>query len=443
MIVEKICTPLLDHYSYMIASEGDAFVLDPRRDVDVYLKLARKHNVVIKGVFETHRNEDIVTGGPLLAELADAPLYRSAHDDLPYETGTLIEDGDSFTCGQLTLRVLHTPGHTLGHLSYVVSERDADIFLFSGDCLFFGDAGRTDFYGQDKLEEMTRKLYHSLHDVYGALDDGVVLMPAHGPGSACGSSIEDRPYSTLGFERKTNKLLQATEDEFVKMHGYMRLKPHYFNTVEEYNLRGPADPLFFDGYTYVGHPAVDIDCRDQAAYLGLHEKNVLHINHAEFSSYLGWFVNVGSPLHLITDYLPEETVDDLFWTARRMAYDGPIYHSRDGYQSDLQNADKEVVQTAFIQVQDLDKDALILDVRKQDELDKDDYKDVFTNRVHIPLQVLDQHLDDLDPSKHYHILCTSGIRATIASSLLEKAGCDCSVILGGMNAVEASGREWR
>lgn len=120
MILEKISSPLLAHFSYLIASEGEAFVIDPRRDVDCYLQLAKDHNVVIKGIFETHRNEDIVTGGPTLSDLTGAPLYRSAHDDLSYQTGNFIKDGDTFPCGKLTLKALHSPGHTLGHLSYLV-----------------------------------------------------------------------------------------------------------------------------------------------------------------------------------------------------------------------------------------------------------------------------------------------------------------------------------
>lgn len=440
MILEKITSPLLAHFSYMVADGGHALVIDPRRDIDVYLKLAADHNVVIKGIFETHRNEDIVTGGPTLADVTGAPLYRSAHDDLPYETGNLINDGDTFDFGDLTLTALHTPGHTLGHLSYLVSSKDTDLYLFSGDCLFYGDAGRTDFYGKDRIDEMTRKLYRSLQGVYGKIDNGVILLPAHGAGSACGSSIEDRPTSTLGYERATNKLFQMDEEEFVKSHGYMRLKPFYFSGVEVFSLKGPEIPLTFDAQAYDGQEATAIDCRSQAAYMGLHEKGVLHINNEEFSAYLGWFVTDDNALHLLTDRLPADDVENMFWTARRMGYDCPIYVSGDGYQSKLQTSDKEIVQTPFIQVKDLEKDTLLLDVRKQEELDKDKLTEVLTNRVHIPLQLLAERIDELDKDKHYYTLCGSGVRATIAASILEGAGIESSVILGGMMAINKSGK---
>lgn len=271
-------------------------------------------------------------------------------------------------------------------------ERDTDLFLFSGDSLFYGDAGRTDFYGEDKLEEMTRMLYRSLHVVYGKIDDGAILLPAHGAGSACGSAIEDKPYSTLGYERRTNKLFLVDEEEFVKIHGYMRLKAPYFNQVEELNLLGPEIPLTFDGLAYDNEEAFTIDCRSQAAYMGLHEEGVLHINHEEFSSYLGWFANDDLPLHLITDRLPKNKVDQLFWTARRMGYDVPIYISGKGYQSKLQSSGKKVLRGDFIQVKDMNRDILLLDVRKAEELEQDDLVDVLTNRAHIPLQVLAQQL---------------------------------------------------
>lgn len=439
MILEKIISPGLAHFSYLIGSEGEAFVIDPRRDIDEYLSLAQKHNLKIIGIFETHRNEDIVTGAPTLAELTGAPLYRSSYEKLDYQTATYIKDRQEFEFGCLTLIALHTPGHTKGHMSYLVQKEGQDMYLFSGDSLFFGDAGRTDFYGQEHLEKMTGLLYDTLFEVYAQIDDNTLLLPAHGAGSACGGDIQDRPDSTLGYERKTNPLYQLeSKEEFIAKHAYMRLKPYYFEHIEKMNLRGPEASFGYTPSVYHDEDIPTFDCRNQSSYIGLHEKNIIHLNHNEFSSYLGWFANVDEDLHLITDDLSSDIVEQLFWTARRMGYDGKIFTSTKDYIVDLQNSTKEVVSAPFVRVADLEEGTLILDVRQDAELKSDEYREVFSHRKHIPLQLLMENIDKLDQDKCYAVLCKSGVRATIAYSILEKAGISAQIILGGNDAIELS-----
>lgn len=441
MILEKVLSPGLAHYSYFVASEGEAFVVDPRRDIEIYIELAQKHSVAIKGIFETHRNEDIVTGGPNLAAKTGAPLYRSAHEKLEYESADWIEGGQTFEFANLTVKALHTPGHTQGHLSYLVRRKDEDLLLFSGDTLFYGDAGRTDFYGKDRLEEMTRKLYRSLHQTYAQVSDSTILLPAHGAGSACGAAIEDRQISTLGYERRTSPLyLVRDEEEFVELHANMLLKPYYFEHIEAMNLLGPDGPLIFSGCPHAGQDSHKIDCRSQATYMGVHKKGILHINNKEFSSYLGWFVEPEENLHLVVDDLAQSKVEEMYWAARRMGYDGRIFFSGKGYQSKLQNSGVAVARTEYITVSDLEPDELILDVRKPEEFEGDGFGHIFVNRLNIPLQKLPERVNELDKNKKYLVLCGSGVRATMAYSILEGANIDAAIILGGMGAIKAQGK---
>ena len=193
MFLEIVKSAGLSHLSYLIGDKGVAAVIDPRRDVDAYLDLADRHDARISHIFETHRNEDYVIGSLELASRTGASVYhgRAAGKSYWHTTG----QGDSFGLGSVRLRVLETPGHTLDSISLALydmdwSEDDA-VAVFTGDALFIGDVGRTDFY-PDRKAEVAGLLYESIHDKLLPLGDHVLLYPAHGAGSVCGSGMAKR-----------------------------------------------------------------------------------------------------------------------------------------------------------------------------------------------------------------------------------------------------------
>ena len=200
MIFRRFVSEGLAHYSYLIGDQDRAAVIDPRRDCGEIIEAAVAGGMAITHVLETHRNEDYVTGSIELSSRTGAVVLHSAHDDLPYQYGEPIREGDSIQIGRLRLVALHTPGHTPGHMSYVLYEASgAPWMVFTGDTLFAGEVGRTDFLGVENLDKMTGLLYDSLFDKILPLGDGVIVCPAHGAGSVCGSGIADRFWTTVGL----------------------------------------------------------------------------------------------------------------------------------------------------------------------------------------------------------------------------------------------------
>jgi len=206
MIFKRIKSDGLAHNSYFICSEDEAAVIDPRRDCEVYIDLAKREEVKIKYIFETHRNEDYVIGSIELSNLTSAEIFHGP--GLNWGYGNTLHNGNVFHIGNLKLTALHTPGHTDESMSYVLAESEEPVMVFTGDALFVGDVGRTDFYGPVEAPRLAGALYDSIFNKILTLGDGVILCPAHGAGSVCGGNISDRDESTIGLERTQNPVLQ-------------------------------------------------------------------------------------------------------------------------------------------------------------------------------------------------------------------------------------------
>jgi hydroxyacylglutathione hydrolase len=241
LIFERIKSEGLAHFSYFVGSEKEAVIIDPRRDCQVYLDLARREEMEIKYVFETHRNEDYVIGSRELSHLTKAKIFHGPGLDFGY--GETIKEGELFTFGTMKLIAIHTPGHTDESMSYALvdtNSSDKTIMVFSGDTLFVGDVGRTDLYGPKEAPRLAESLYDSIFNKILPLGDGVILCPAHGAGSICGGAISDREWSTLGLERLHNPTLRKTREEFIRFKVAEHLeRPPYFREMEKYNLEGP------------------------------------------------------------------------------------------------------------------------------------------------------------------------------------------------------------
>ena len=230
MIVEKFKSKIVAHLSYFIGSEGEAFVVDPERDCQSYLDVARRENMRIKYVFETHRNEDFIIGSKELAYLSGAEIYHGLWPEFQY--GNVLTDGQDFNVGALKVIAIHTPGHTPGCVSYAVTDLDSGqetVLVCTGDTLFVNDVGRTDFGGPDKRRDWSENLYNSVVNKLLPLGDHVILCPAHGAGSVCGSNIARREWSTLGLERLMNPMLQLSRDDFIhaKVHEHHEYAPYF------------------------------------------------------------------------------------------------------------------------------------------------------------------------------------------------------------------------
>ncbi len=239
MFLHKVRSEGLAHLSYVVGDGTHAAVIDPRRDCDVYVDLARKEGARISHIFETHRNEDYVIGSTALAARTGAAIYHGRQ--LDFEYGKPVSDGDRFDLGAARLTALHTRGHTMESMSYALADTgfgDQPVGVFTGDALFVGDVGRTDFF-PDRAPEVADMLYTSIHQKLLPLGDGVIIYPAHGSGSVCGDAMASREFSTPGHERQCNPRLRMGREEFVDFkvneHHY---QPPYFRRMKKLNLEG-------------------------------------------------------------------------------------------------------------------------------------------------------------------------------------------------------------
>ncbi len=441
MIFERIVTGDLRHFSYLVADSGRAMVVDPRLDVGIYLELAKKHRVRITGIFETHRNEDMLSGAACLGELTGAPVFVSGHEDLPYEYGEKIGAGDSWALSPgIEVIPLHTPGHTLGHLSYVLQMGEVPYLVFTGDCLFYGGVGRTDFYGPDRLEEMTELQHASIFEKLRSLGDEVLVFPAHGAGSACGDSMEERPFATLGFELKNNAALAEELPKFLEKNAVMRYKNPAFAYMERMNLKKQGLKSIALPWGAWEDTARILDIRPREAFGSQHLKNSLNIPAGLVSVYAGWFLRQEEPLVLMAGDLDPGTVREAILTLARQGYRNIRGIRTEAALEELRRSGDSPESLPWISGTEylrLNKGAT-LDVRRPEELEAED---PVRDRIHIPLQELKERAGELQGrgSETLYILCNSGERATVAASWLQ-AETDLKpvVVEGGIQAVLAA-----
>lgn len=441
MIIEKVESKGLAHYSYLIGNEGIAAVIDPRRDVHIYLDLAAKHDLEIKYIFETHRNEDYVVGSMELSDLTGAQILISGHEDLGYEYGDTISDGTSFDIGGLTLQAIHTPGHTLGHLCYALYDEgeETPFIVFTGDTLFAGDLGRTDFYGEENLDKMTGLLYDSVFEKLMPLGDQVVTLPAHGAGSACGDSMDERPLSTLGYERLTNDHLQVdSRDEFIDSFGRMRIKPRYFTLMEKYNVKGA--PFVGDVSSVpcikvedLKEEQVLLDVRSKEAFIERHIPGSHYLSMSNLSTYLGTLFAFDTPIVLIVEDANPDFLEEVKRQMLRVGFDRLEGYLEGGVESFAK--DESTLQTMpTIQMEalkELQEGFVILDIRDGEQVPEW----MEDKTVRIPLKELYKRYDELDKDLVIYTLCASGNRSATASSFLINHGYETAVIAGGVKAL--------
>jgi hydroxyacylglutathione hydrolase len=439
MLFRKIESEGLAHNSYLIGDRGEAMVIDPRRDCQVYLEEAARQGYRIRHIMETHRHEDFVSGSVELAEQSGAEIWHT-EPELAYGYGNTVSDGQSWKIGRLGIESMHTPGHTTGHMCYLLREAGgAPWILFTGDTLFAGDLGRTDLAGPQRIHELTNLLYDSLFRKILPLGDHVIVCPAHGAGSVCGESIADRVWTTIGLERLHNPKLTADRDSFISGMARELERPPYFRKMEELNRIGPAllwtlpvpaalSPAEFEQRAA---GALIIDTRMNTSFGASHIPGSLSIWRQGLPGFAGWFIRYDVPLLLVleeNDPLPAVT------HLARLGYDR-IEGCLAGGMLAWQMAGRESHTLRMIPVEaicrtlDRDENIWLLDVRSDEELSREGE---IAGAHHIHITRLPQRIDEVPKDRHVVIFCGSGLRSTIAGSILARDGrSDLSVALGG------------
>jgi hydroxyacylglutathione hydrolase len=431
MIVEKFKSNIVAHLSYFIGSEGEALVVDPQRDCLIYLNEAQRNNMSIKYIFETHRNEDFIIGSRELAHLSGAKIYHGPWPTFQY--GDVLIDGQEFKIGKLKVTAIYTPGHTPGCVSYAVTDLESGqeaVLVCTGDTLFVNDVGRTDFGGSDKRREWSVNLYNSIFHKLLPLGDQAILCPAHGAGSVCGSNIALREWSTLGLERMMNPFLQLSQEEFVEY----KVKEHheyapYFKLMEKYNIEGAPflgagkhyEALPLDKFTEkMNEGAVVLDLRSPAAFGGAHIKGSYSIPPG-LLSFTGWFISFDKPIITVIDN--DSKLDSLSSLAR-IGYDNVVGYLGGGLASWYSagyplEASKHLITASDLKSWlDSGKECFLLDTRSKDEFDEGHIK----SATHIYLGHLQERIDEIPRTLPIMVVCGSGNRASVATSILLRNG---------------------
>jgi len=450
MIFERIKSEGIAHNSYLIGSENDAAVIDPRRDCQVYIDLAQQKGLKIRYIFETHRNEDYAIGSLELHHFTGAEIYHGP--GLDWKFGNTLGDGQQFQIGKLRLTAIHTPGHTDESMSYAVtdlSSGEATVMVFTGDALFVGDVGRTDLYGPEEASRLASNLYDSIFQKILPLGDGAILCPVHGAGSVCGINIADRDESTLGIERAQNPMLQKNKDEFAK-HKIAEKpeRPHYFRQMEKYNLEGPPllgclplpaplTPAEFKAE--IEREAVVVDTSYPAAFGGAHINGSYSIWLEGLPGFAGWVLSYDKPILLVLDdqYHLEKAVRYLI----RSGYDRIVGYLKGGIEG-WYNAGFPVEHLQVLTVHELRakidrrEELTILDDRGEDEWNEGHIK----GAQHIYVGHIQERMADIPQDKPVAMFCNVGHRAGLGASILLREGCrDVYNVLGSMTAWKAAG----
>ncbi len=432
MFLERIRSEGLAHWSYVVGDQERAFVVDPRRDCRVYLDVASRHGAVITHIFETHGYEDLLLGSPELAALTRAPILRGRRSTHAY--GDVAREGDVFALGDLKVRVLETPGHTADGLCLVLFHgADDPVAVFTGDTLLVGGVGRTDlFAGQE--EELAGRLHDSLHGKLFTLGDHVVVYPAHGAGSVCGGGLVDRELTTLGYERRHNRLASVLDrDAFVRRAlAERRPWPPYFREMERLNRAGapalvappvPA-PLSADQLAdLLGQGAAVVDTRSPEAFAGAYIPDSIALPLDMLAAYAGWFLAYDRPIALVVEH--SEDAEKAVRQLARVGYDDVAGFLRGGMRA-WEASGRRYACIPAIYAGDLERrlqtgpDFTLLDVRTREEFEAGhlpEAKQVF-------LGELPDRLGEIPRDQPVVTFCGSGRRAITAASLLKRFGYD-------------------
>src|SRR5579872_6412328 len=447
MYFEQFYLGCLAHASYMFASEGEAVVIDPQRDVDLYLRAAAEHGVTIRHIFETHLHADFVSGHKELASRTGATIYMGAPAGATFPH-VPVNDGFELKFGKASIRVFETPGHTPESICLVVTDSEksaAPWAVLTGDTLFIGDVGRPDLSPRHTPVQLAGLLYDSLHSKLMALPDTVLVYPAHGAGSLCGKNMRAERSSTIGTERLTNYALQIkSKQEFIaQLTSNLPARPEYFAKDAEINRTGasalselPAlrviSPHELEKMLRDGELALDVrTCEEFAAE---HVPGSVNIAlSGQFASWAGTILGLSSRPVLIA-----ATAEQLSEARMRLARVGleDLRGTLQGGMDGWKRAGLPVARTPQVTVQELERRLKeerlqVLDVRREGEWQAGHIEDA----TWWPLDNFKVSPPEIDREGALAVHCKGGYRSMIACSLLERAGFqDVTNVIGGFDA---------
>jgi glyoxylase-like metal-dependent hydrolase (beta-lactamase superfamily II)/rhodanese-related sulfurtransferase len=452
--VERFFLGCLAHASYMIASEGVAAVIDPQRDVDIYLETAAGKNWRIEYIIETHLHADFVSGHRELAERTGAQIYLGVESGAEFPH-VAVTDGDAIQFGQCRLRFLQTPGHTVESICILMNDRGAPhrpAAVFTGDTLFVGDAGRPDLSPEHTPQELAGMLHRSIHEKLLTLPDDTEIFPAHGAGSLCGRQMSSESSSTIGKQRQSNyALLARTSDEFVHLlTGSLSVRPEYFLRDAEINRRGATPLSRLPSLPALSAPevlglqqagAIVLDTRPGMQFAVAHVPGSMHIALAgQYASWAARILGLDTPL-IIAGEDPEHVQESLLRLAR-VGIENVAGYLADGIGGWIQSGFEldyipQITVQEFVELQSRETDRIaLLDVREPGEV----AGGVIENSFCIPLGKLASRLAELDREKLLVVHCKGGYRSSIATSILRRAGFrDIANLTGGFDAWKTTG----
>ena len=449
MYFEQVPTPGLGCFSYMVGcpAAGTVAVVDPRRDTDCYVSLAKQNGMRITHIFDTHVHADHVSGARELGEKTGAGIYVHESAQVEFEARKL-KGGEEFQFGNALVRALHTPGHTLDSVSFLVSDlarNSAPCCILTGDLLFVGDVGRPDLPGADSMEELALKLYYSLYRVLGELPDYLEVYPGHGQGSLCGQGMSAKPYTTLGYERLANPMLRHGSFEDFKKAALANLpmRPQSFSAIIWKNLgslpvtQKNGEPGEFalspeKAAELLERGACLLDLRDALSFSAAHIPGSIHVD-ASNSAALNWIGAAVPPDCRLVLVLPQnKDFSQMQVELGRIGYDAVEGWLRGGMKAWLDDG-REASRMPHVSAQGLqelltgDNPPAMIDVRGPGE-----YAGAsISGSVNFPLgKIMEGNLPPSSAEKPI-VICKSGFRASLAGSLLMKQGFGSVRILSG------------
>lgn len=439
MYIQQLYTGCLSEAAYYIESNGEAAVIDPLRDIDEYLELANERKAKIKYIFETHFHADFVSGHIDLSNATGAPIVYGPGTNTKFPVH-VAKDGEVFLIGDLTIQVLHTPGHTLESTCYLLKDENGkDNAVFTGDTLFVGDVGRPDLAqkGADiTMNDLAGMMYESIHTKLFPLANDVIVYPAHGPGSSCGKNLGPNTHSTIGEEKQSNYAMKAaTKEEFIQqVTAGIDAPPLYFPINAKINKEGydSLDDVLLQGMTPLSVEAFKKAITDEVVILDTRHADIFTQGfvpgsifiglEGRFAEWVGSLISFDVPILLVTEIGKEkETIVRM----ARVGFDKVKGYLDGGYEA-WKNAGEPIDMIIDVEADELmmdiphDENLVVIDVRRTTEF-ADGHLAEATN---IPLNdMIDPaSMANIEETQNLYVHCAGGYRSVIASSLLKRQG---------------------
>ena len=454
MFVQQLYTGCISEAAYYIESNGIAAIIDPLRDIDAYLQLAKQRNATIQYIFETHFHADFVSGHLDLAAATGASIIYGPNTVTKFEV-TVAKDNQVFELGDVRIQVLHTPGHTLESSCYLLKdETGKDHAIFTGDTLFVGDVGRPDLAQKDNeitIEDLAGMLYDSLHQKIMPLADDVIVYPAHGAGSSCGKNLGSETFSTIGTQKQTNYALQPqTKEAFIiAVTDGLAAPPQYFPINAKINKEGyeSLDTVLANGLKpltvqefkekIATFEPIILDTRNATVFTQGFVPGSISIGlEGRFAEFAGSILPFDQAILLVCE--PGTEKESIVRLAR-VGFENIIGHLAGGFNA-WATANETIDLIIDVEADELamdipfDPNMVIVDVRKTSEFDKGHIKEALT----IPLDELTDpaSMANFDDNQNIYIHCAGGYRSVIASSLIKRQGIhNIRNVVGGFKAI--------